>query len=236
VSSVASKSTQSSPSERRAAAFPERVPRPTKARIRRRTPQALTPVHVRARDVRLEPGVRAHLDRRMARQFGKFALHIERATVRFQDLNGPRGGKDQRCELKLVLSGLPSVVVQKRAATQRAAFDSAAAAAQQTLSRRLARAGVAAPRAQLAELRAAGRVSAVQPVNGGGTARRNFKQNLAGLTAALEDAEQPRPSRKSTRGSTNRALRDNKLRRRAVRRTTSPKARARRSRAKRGAP
>ena len=86
---------------------------------------SLTPVHVRARKTALEPAVREHLDRRMARQFGKFALHIERMTVRFRDLNGPRGGKDKRCELKLVLSGLPSVIVRQQHASPQAAMDGA---------------------------------------------------------------------------------------------------------------
>src|SRR5262245_43507436 len=141
------KSAQASNVQQGPQVFPQWVPRPLKRRGQR-TSIRLTPVHVRERDVRLEPAVRAHLDRRMVRQFGKFAAHVERMTVRFRDVNGPRGGKDQRCELKVVLSGLPSVVVEKRATTQRAAFDSAAAAAESTLRRRLARAGASAPRGE----------------------------------------------------------------------------------------
>jgi hypothetical protein len=44
-------------------------------------------------------------------KLSKFASSIERITVRLPDTNGPKGSWDQRCQIKLVLSGLPSVVV-----------------------------------------------------------------------------------------------------------------------------
>ena len=50
-------------------------------------------------------------------------------------------------------------------------------------------------------------------------------------TRALEDSAKARPSRKSTRGSSNRAKADSNLQRRQVRRVRSPKARATRARA-----
>jgi ribosome-associated translation inhibitor RaiA len=210
-----------------ASAFPAQVPRPTR-RAAGRTGPDLTPLHVRARDLEIDPALRAHLDRRARRELGKFAPHIGRITVRFRDVNGPRGGIDQSCEIKLVLDRMPSVLVAKRATTPRAAFDLAAASAERTLRRQIARTGTRAPRdsrKRAASTTGAARVeSAATPQRS--TARRNLKQNLAGMTSALEDSAQDRPSRKSTRGSANRALRDSNLRLRQLRRKRSPKRQA----------
>ncbi len=60
---------------------------------------------------------------------------------------------------------------------------------------------------------------------GGSTARRNSKQSNSGMTSALEDS-QAKPSRKSTRGGTNRAQGATQLTRRAQRKVRSPQARA----------
>ncbi len=68
---------------------------------------------------------------------------------------------------------------------------------------------------------------------GGSTADRNRSEKAAGkASVALEDSARERPSRKSTRKSANRSKPDSNLARRATRKTTSPKARARRANAK----
>ncbi|MDQ3370042.1 MAG: hypothetical protein M3680_31890, partial [Myxococcota bacterium] len=54
---------------------------------------------------------------RLATQVGHAGTLIERGTVRFEDVNGPRGGVDTVCRIKLVLSGRPSIQVEKRAST-----------------------------------------------------------------------------------------------------------------------
>ncbi len=58
-------------------------------------------------------------------KLGKFAPSVERVSVRLFDLNGPRGGIDQRCLVKVVLSGLPGVVVERRYVTLQTAIDTA---------------------------------------------------------------------------------------------------------------
>ena len=47
---------------------------------------------------------------------------IERGTVRFEDINGPRGGIDTLCRIKLVIRRRPSVQVEEQAEDARAAF------------------------------------------------------------------------------------------------------------------
>ena len=62
--------------------------------------------------VDLDDDDQAFVRRKLGMKLGKFATSIERITVRVTDSNGPRGGVDQVCNVKVVLSGLPSVVVR----------------------------------------------------------------------------------------------------------------------------
>jgi hypothetical protein len=64
--------------------------------------------------------------RSLGAKLGKFAPHIQRLTVRFTDVNGPRGGVDIDCDVKVVLSGQRSVVYRMRGREPREAIDRAA--------------------------------------------------------------------------------------------------------------
>jgi hypothetical protein len=50
---------------------------------------------------------------RFGRQLRHDAGLIERVTVRFEDVNGPKGGIDTMCRIKLVLTNRPSIIVEK---------------------------------------------------------------------------------------------------------------------------
>jgi hypothetical protein len=98
-----------------------------------------TPLQVRSAGVELTQGTRDWIQARTGRQFGKFAKQIERITLRFKDVNGPRGGKDMLCRAKVVLSGRPNVVVEERAKTARKAFDLAAPSAGRAVQKAIGR-------------------------------------------------------------------------------------------------
>ena len=83
------------------------------------------PAHVRAIGVELTEDDHNYIRRKLLTKLGKFATSIHRISVRITDLNGPRGGVDQVCSIKVVLSGLPSVVVTRRDAAVQAAIDAA---------------------------------------------------------------------------------------------------------------
>jgi hypothetical protein len=102
--------------------FPSRISRNRKRSLGR-TPLSATPLHVRAIGTELDPSTRSWIEDRAARRLAKYSVHIERLSFRFEDVNGPRGGRDSLCRGKAVLSGLPSTIVQKRAHTARQAFD-----------------------------------------------------------------------------------------------------------------
>jgi ribosome-associated translation inhibitor RaiA len=83
---------------------------------------------------------RDHIARKLGTRFGKFGSSIERMTVRLSDANGPKGGRDRICQIKVVLSGLQSVVVEERDSALQGAIDramhSAALAVRRSLQRR----------------------------------------------------------------------------------------------------
>ena len=106
----------------RRAVLPPSVSRPVKRTGGRASP---IPAHVRVTGVTLNDDDDADIRRKLGMKLGKFAWSIERVTVRARDVNGPRGGVDQECTVKVVLSGLPSVIVRRKDAALHVAIDEA---------------------------------------------------------------------------------------------------------------
>jgi hypothetical protein len=105
-------------------AWPAAVPRPAKIQ-RDRSSTLPPPADIRVSGAALADSDRELLARKLGRKLAKFSTAIERVTVRLSDVNGPKGGRDQICQIKVVLSGLPSVVVEERDARFQPAVDSA---------------------------------------------------------------------------------------------------------------
>ena len=80
-----------------------------------------------------------YVGHKLGMKVGKFATSIEGVSVRVADMNGPRGGVDQLCNVKVVLSGLPSVVIQRRHVALHAAIDVALRATERAVRRRVGR-------------------------------------------------------------------------------------------------
>ena len=118
--------------------MPAWIPRPVK-RESGRTDPSLTPAHVRMIGVDLADDQQAYVRRKLGMKLGKFATSIERISVRVTDINGPRGGVDQVCNVKVVLSGLPSVVIERRHAALHAAIDDALRATEQAVRKSVRR-------------------------------------------------------------------------------------------------
>lgn len=115
------------------ATFAGRVGKADKA-SRGRTAREVTPVAIRSR-VELPAGFAERIRGDLGSKLGHAATLIERGTVRFEDVNGPRGGIDIVCRIKLVLSGRPSVQAEEQAATPQAAFARARAVVVRALAR-----------------------------------------------------------------------------------------------------
>lgn len=122
----------------RRAPLPASVARPVK-RASGRAEAFQTPAHVRVIGVALDKQDCDLIRQKLGTKLGKFAASIERVTVRITDANGPRGGVDHVCNVKVVLSGLPSVVVERRDASPHAVIDLALRATEQAVRRSVSR-------------------------------------------------------------------------------------------------
>jgi hypothetical protein len=206
--------------------------------------------------IELGNALESRIRRQLARRIGHAAPLVERGTVRFDDVNGPKGGIDTACRIKLVITGRPSLVIEKRADNPGRAFaaavESAGVAVERTLSKHQLRAGrprrarsrepaprQPAPRevADAGELigrrvgrgpDALARVREKASVNPS-TAERNVRARYPRATATLEDSR-TRPSRKSTRRSANRGKPSQTRERTAIASAVTPGARASRGR------
>jgi hypothetical protein len=247
-------------------------------RSRGRTAIEDTPITTRSR-VPMPLEARRSIEARLRRALAPFGPRIERATIRFEDVNGPRRGVGMGCAIKVVFSGSDSIIVEERATNVLETARLAIARVARSVRRYTGQSGAktpratrrrpTAPRAALAAEQEASKlqdpgsligkrvgrgaanlaaalerpeklrrdvlVDTAQPgvsatdrkAGGGSTARRNSKRSNSGMTAALEDSRS-KPSRKSTRGGTNRTQGATQLTRRAQRKVRSPQARAQR--------
>lgn len=159
---------------------------------RGRTDVASTPLAIRS-GIPLEDATRERIRRVLGRNLAKYATHIERATVRIDDLNGPRGGVDTRCKIKIVISGHPSILVEERGLTVEEVFASAARAVTRAIRREMDRRGRAAPKpTQAAPKRRASSAARPKPADKGSLIGRRVGRSRAQLERVLARPEKQR--------------------------------------------
>lgn len=102
--------------------FAVHTPRRAKRLVGRSTTTE-TPLHIRAMGFDLHDEVRAYVRQRVAFKLGKFALEMNRISVRFEILTGARKTALYECRLKVVLRSGEDKIFSARAADPRGAFD-----------------------------------------------------------------------------------------------------------------
>jgi hypothetical protein len=223
--------------------------------LRNETKVRATPLSVRPGSVEVAPELLSRIHKSLGRRIERYAQNVTRVTVRFNDINGPRGGIDTVCRVKLSVKGAGHIVVEAHGADADEAFRVASVQAKTALGRVLERKGPAnrrplvgrthvqrpsrkrrATRPAAGSLigrrvgRARENVEAAWEFSGpGSTAARNTRLRTNRAAATLEDSQQTRPSRKSTRKSANRQKSGAKLGRRVKRKLYAPGARAART-------
>lgn len=60
-------------------------------------------IYIRTQNMSLTNAMRDFTHLRLRRMLSRFAHRITEMTVRFEDVNGPRGGLDVNCRIRLVL-------------------------------------------------------------------------------------------------------------------------------------
>ena len=96
-------------------------------------------IDFRAHGFSLTGELRDYSERRLRFALARVAGRVRLITVRFFDINGPRGGIDKRCRVRATLNGLGAVVIEDTEADLYLAIDRAADRIGRTVMRRLAR-------------------------------------------------------------------------------------------------
>ena len=96
-------------------------------------------ISIRSRNFSLTEALRNHASKRLHFALSRCSNHIRRVIMQLSDINGPRGGIDKRCQLRLVLDGLPDVIINDIEADMYTAIDRATDRAGRTLARKLGR-------------------------------------------------------------------------------------------------
>jgi len=68
-------------------------------------------IEIRDLNKRIDAAQRESIERRLFYALGRFGHRIRRVLLRLEDLNGPRGGWDQRCHIELRMTGRSMLVV-----------------------------------------------------------------------------------------------------------------------------
>jgi hypothetical protein len=173
------------------AGFAKGIPRSEKRTIGR-TAVRDTPLSIRS-DVPLDDAKQERIRRALGRALGHMATHIERVTVRFEDVNGPRGGVDTLCRIKVVISGSQSVLVEQRAKDATRALLAATPRLARALKRNVDKRGGGTPAATRGRPAEGGAVAPVeQPDDPGSFIDRRVGHSDENLEAALARPEKRR--------------------------------------------
>ena len=96
--------------------------------------------HIHAGDFPLTDALRHHVERRLHFDLSRFQPLVRKIEVHLSDVNGPRGGQDKRCQVRVRLAAHADVVVEDTEADLYYAVDRALGRSARAVARRLGRA------------------------------------------------------------------------------------------------
>lgn len=126
-----------------------------------------TPLRIFVTGVNVKPAHKERMRVELGRNLWRFGGDITRAYVRLLDLNGPRGGIDTVCRIKLSVAGLDHIVVEAREADAMTAFRRATKSVRNAIERAMERHGRNAKRVELPEAEEEGREPPAKRPEGG---------------------------------------------------------------------
>ena len=101
-------------------------------------------IDIRTPGFALTDAIRDHVERRLRFALARASAHVRRVAVYLSDINGPRGGIEKRCRLRVRLNNSVDVMIDDTESDLYAAIDRAANRAGRAVARRLARGDAAA--------------------------------------------------------------------------------------------
>jgi putative sigma-54 modulation protein len=94
-------------------------------------------IGIQCRGFSLTSAIAGHVRKRLDFLLGRGIRRLRRVDVTLSDTNGPRGGVDKRCQIKVSLDGLRPVVIEDVQTDLYMAIDRAASRASRTVVRRI---------------------------------------------------------------------------------------------------
>jgi len=95
-------------------------------------------IGIQCRGFSLTGAIAGRIHKRLACLLGRGIRGLRRVDVTLSDLNGPRGGIDKRCLIKVSIDGLRPVIIEDVESDLYMAIDRAAGRASRTVVRRMA--------------------------------------------------------------------------------------------------
>lgn len=83
----------------------------------------------------LSPALKQHTIDRLEAALGQHQEKIDRVMVRLADLNGPKGGVDQQCQLTIGIHSQPNIIIDERGEEMYATISLAADRAKNAVGR-----------------------------------------------------------------------------------------------------
>ena len=96
-------------------------------------------IHVRSRGFELTNALRAYAERRLLFALSRFGSRLQSVTLRMDDVNGPRGGADKRCQIVARLAPWGDVRAEELDGDLYAAIDRAADRLDRAVAREMER-------------------------------------------------------------------------------------------------
>ncbi len=96
-------------------------------------------IEVRSSQSSLTDNLSVYAQRRLGFALGGRMSQIRRIFLTLRDINGPKGGVDQQCQILVRVDGQPEIIVEETQEKWPAAVDGAAARLSRILSRRFGR-------------------------------------------------------------------------------------------------
>ena len=96
--------------------------------------------HIHSKNFSLTDALRSHIERRLHFDLARFQPLVRRIEVRLSDVNGPRGGQDKCCQVRVRLGAHADVVVEDTEADFYHALNRALGRSARAVSRRIERA------------------------------------------------------------------------------------------------
>jgi len=94
---------------------------------------------IRTQGFDLTAGLREHAERRLTFALDRARHDIGKVNMRLSDINGPRGGRDKRCLVRIAIPRAREVVVEDTDTDLYVAIDRAVDRIERSVSRRLER-------------------------------------------------------------------------------------------------